>query len=182
MRIAVTQTNMNIGVSAQNFGMLEGVIRLRAKHKMHAGYDVYGNRRNFFPSFVLVQGSTSTNIGYTRSTYAEHYCYNQNYFNRVRISFGSGADDCMLNSGIISSNLYDSMVPIETVFVFNTRTGTFRLTVTNGSMMYPETYQYTGIVPVENRLPITGMRLGTYGWYTGHFHEFYNLAVEQVMP
>lgn len=147
-------------------------LRMSVRHRMTP------SNHYFFPSinFMLANGQ-SFGVLFGRSDYGPDYCNDGNYYNVVRLNYWDGATACHFATGLHSTDLYGKWV--NTIIDYDTMTGVITLDIDGGSAAATH---YVATLPVNLQSPVAKFSTSTYGWWTGHHHDFDYIRATDVVP
>ena len=142
-------------------------IRVAMTHNMHPG----GNY--FFPRVYLESaiGERIVMLYWQKSSYTPDNCNDSANYNRVRLRAGWGNCNNDVYADAVSDSFYDRWT--TAVLEYDMSTGIITADLDNDGTTDIQT-----TVPVEYRVPITGVGLNAYGWNTGHWHRIDEIRIE----
>lgn len=150
-------------------------VRFTTRHFMHKGDSV------FLPALWLtnetaVPSSTAQlqhlEINFQNSSWSPDYACSAPDIPRIQ-SGVSCIPKLQEQSTTTSSSLYEKW--ITTVITYDSDTGLLEIDYESDGI-----FDFVGVVPVADRFKPTRIAIGTYGWYTGHYHIIDSVRIDSV--
>jgi hypothetical protein len=110
-------------------------------------------------------------VSFQRSDYEPDYICS--YYDTPSVFDSSGCIQKNSQSNTKSTILYDRW--ITTVINYDSNTGILEVDYENDGIQ-----DFLGTVSTLNRFKVTRIAIGTYGWYTDHYHSIDSVKVENV--
>ncbi|MHB8834492.1 MAG: tandem-95 repeat protein [Candidatus Methylomirabilia bacterium] len=131
------------------------IIKVEMRHYMHAA-------NNYFHPSVNFEFADKSGVGlnWIRSGYSPDHCNKPDGYNKVQIR---NSDGCVI-SNLVSSDYYDKW--ITSYISYDTQSGKMDYDIGGDG-----TVEFTAIMPELDRKPVQLIRIGAYGWFTGHYHN-----------